>query len=288
MSCPPPAADGKTWSPRPGTPAAARSPWDRACRYARPFAARNRRRTFCTAVFEVMPDGLSSSSTPSSETPLFGPAGAVGSGPVHFFRLLRFASSATAASISCDRRHSALDRGIVLEMQLGYDADLHALRELAAQEPRRMLQARRRPPRCGAAVPEHREEDLGMGVVRSHFDVGDGDHADARILELKPDDVGQLALNLLGDAAAAGEISWHGRARREELGARRQAPGGYPPHPSRLTPHKVLATSTTSYTSSWSPTLRSSKFLSESPHSNPALTSRTSSLKRLRESSSPS
>jgi hypothetical protein len=55
-----------------------------------------------------------------------------------------------------------------------------------------------------------------VGIVRSHFNVGDGDHADARILELNSYDVGQLALNLLGDSATAGKISWHDRASREE------------------------------------------------------------------------
>src|SRR5205807_531542 len=51
--------------------------------------------------------------------------------------------------------------------------------------------------------------------------------------------------------------------------------------------HSDLATSCTSNTSSWSPSLMSEKFFSDRPHSKPALTSRASSLKRLSESMSP-
>ncbi len=56
--------------------------------------------------------------------------------------------------------------------------------------------------------------------------------------------------------------------------------------PSRC--YNVRDTSTISYTSSWSPFSTSLKFFTDRPHSNPAFTSRTSSLKRFSESSSPS
>ena len=56
---------------------------------------------------------------------------------------------------------------------------------------------------------EQREVDSRVGVVPGYFNIGEGDHADAGILQLQPDDAGQLALDLLGDAPATGEILRH-------------------------------------------------------------------------------
>ena len=84
------------------------------------------------------------------------------------------------------------------------------LRELAAQEARRVLQAAR-----GLLdlrlVAEQREEHLGVRLVGAHLDVGDREQADARILQLEPDELRELALDLLGDAAAAGIVFGHDR-----------------------------------------------------------------------------
>jgi hypothetical protein len=48
-----------------------------------------------------------------------------------------------------------------------------------------------------------------VGLILGDFDVDDSNHANARVFQLEPDNVGQLALDLLGDAAAAGVVSWH-------------------------------------------------------------------------------
>ena len=74
-------------------------------------------------------------------------------------------------------------------------------------------------------VAQQRKENPGVCVILAHLDVGEGDHADARILELEPDDIGQLALDLLGDAAAAGVVLRHddvpsSRFKVQRLGAR--------------------------------------------------------------------
>src|SRR5574340_816766 len=89
---------------------------------------------------------------------------------------------------------------------------------------------------------------------------GDGQHADTRILHFLPDQFRQFALDLVGDTSRTREVLRHYSAR---------------------------ATSTTSNTSRMSPTWMSLKFFSDRPHSKLALTSLTSSLKRLSESSSP-
>ena len=47
-------------------------------------------------------------------------------------------------------------------------------------------------------------------MIGGHFDIGDCDHADARIFQLQPDDVRELALHLLRDAAAPGIVLRHG------------------------------------------------------------------------------
>jgi hypothetical protein len=39
-----------------------------------------------------------------------------------------------------------------------------------------------------------------VSEVRGYFDAGDGDHADARILQLGAQQPGQLALDLIGDS----------------------------------------------------------------------------------------
>jgi hypothetical protein len=48
-----------------------------------------------------------------------------------------------------------------------------------------------------------REKNLGMREIRRHFDRCDRDHADARILDVEPQQIGKLALDLIADALRA-------------------------------------------------------------------------------------
>lgn len=50
---------------------------------------------------------------------------------------------------------------------------------------------------------------LGVLIVLSHLDVSDGDQADARILEIHANDLGQFTLDLVGYAPTAGVIFRH-------------------------------------------------------------------------------
>src|SRR5687767_10568776 len=102
-------------------------------------------------------------------------------------------------------------------------------------------------------------EHLRVGKIGRNVDPGDGDHADARVAQLARHELRELTLDQVAEFL---------RATLPLL-------------------HSVRATSTTSNTSNWSFSLISEKFLSDMPHSKPAFTSLTSSLKRLSESMSP-
>src|SRR5437588_876756 len=151
----------------------------------------------------------------------------------------------------------ARDRLVVLEAQLRHAVERDALRELRAQEARRTLQSLRRG--LGLLRIEAGEIDQGMGHVARDIHGRDGHHADPRVVQLPVKQIGQLALDQIADFLRAPLASLH----------------------------SDLATSCTSNTSSWSPSLMSEKFFSDRPHSKPALTSRASSLKRLSDSMSP-
>ena len=51
--------------------------------------------------------------------------------------------------------------------------------------------------------------DLRMRHVTAHLDLGDRHHADARILHLELQQVGEFALDLFGDAVASGKFLGH-------------------------------------------------------------------------------
>src|SRR5574340_907528 len=102
--------------------------------------------------------------------------------------------------------------------------------------------------------PQRAEVDLGNLHVAIDLHLGDGQHADTRILHFLPDQFRQFALDLVGDTSRTREILRH---------------------------YSDRATSTTSNTSRMSLTWMSLKFFSDRPHSKLALTSLTSSLKRL-------
>src|SRR5579864_165997 len=156
------------------------------------------------------------------------------------------------------------DRIVVDEMELRHRIEVQAARQLAAQETGRP----REPAGCrlrGFLAGEMREADGRVREIRRHVDARDGDGSYARVLDLVLQEVGKLALNLVAHPV---------RTLRDSLHARLS--------------YSVRDTSTISYTSSWSFGSMSLKFLIDRPHSKPALTSRTSSLKRFSESSSPS
>src|SRR5918996_2409388 len=102
-----------------------------------------------------------------------------------------------------------------------------------------------------------------MGEIGRDVDAGDGDHPDARVAQLAGEQLRKLPVDQVAELLRATRFA----------------------APCSL--QSVLATSRTSNGSNWSFSLISEKFLSEMPHSNPALTSRTSSLKRLSDSISP-
>ena len=120
-----------------------------------------------------------------------------------------------------------------------------------------------------AFAAQRRVENLRMRIVMAHFNAGQSEHADAWIFKLVTDQIRQLALDLVGDAQRAREIFWHNASTREAIAL--QAARDFDDF---VRFHLI-------------PDLDIVEVLSESPHSKPALTSRTSSLKRFRESSSP-
>jgi hypothetical protein len=77
------------------------------------------------------------------------------------------------------------------------------MREGGAQESGRVLQPFARVA-GGGLGPEDGEENLRVRLVPGYFHAGEGDHADARVAKLEPDDLGELALDLVGDSGAAG------------------------------------------------------------------------------------
>src|ERR1700694_948086 len=151
----------------------------------------------------------------------------------------------------------ARDRLVVAEAQLGNAVHLDPLRQLRAQEPGGALQSLRGV--RGVIRIKAGEIHQGMGHVGRDVDRRERHHADAGVAQLPQQQIGQLALDQVADFLRAPLASLH----------------------------SDLATSCTSNTSNWSPSLMSEKFFSDMPHSKPALTSRASSLKRLSDSMSP-
>src|SRR5262249_2725969 len=103
---------------------------------------------------------------------------------------------------------SALHRSVVDECQLRNGAHLESMRELAPQKTRGVLQAVGRFDYL-RLVTEQRKEDLRQLVVGRNFHVRNGDQAGPRVFELEPDDIRELALHLLCDAATAGIVFRH-------------------------------------------------------------------------------
>src|SRR5882762_6965158 len=68
----------------------------------------------------------------------------------------------------------------------------------------------------GFHIGQGREKNVCIAKVGGDFDPGEGDHADARVLELGAQQFRQLSLDLIGDAAQALVVG-------HEVGAKRSA-----------------------------------------------------------------
>src|SRR5450759_2089282 len=104
-------------------------------------------------------------------------------------------------------------------MQLGNAAQLDALAEFMSQKTRVRVEAGRRC-RDLVAGAERRKKYLGMRIVGADLGVGQGHHADARVLDLEPDQIREFTLDLLGNAQRAGIIARHGNFRIEDRGTK--------------------------------------------------------------------
>ena len=94
------------------------------------------------------------------------------------------------------------------KMQLRQRVQLDAHPQLAAQEPGRLIEAGLRllkfVSRC-----KRREKHLGMRVVRRDLNFGQRHHADTGILDFLPNQLRQLALDLVVDAKRTAEVFRH-------------------------------------------------------------------------------
>src|SRR5262245_57620944 len=129
------------------------------------------------------------------------------------------------------------------------------MRDLRAQVACGALQSLNR--RLDVFFLEKGEKHLRMREIGRYIDGGNRHHPDAGIAYFPAQEIGQLSLDQVGHLAR-------------------------PP-----SAHNVLATSRTSNTSNWSPSLMSWKPLTERPTWKPDFTSRPSPLKRWTASSSP-
>lgn len=100
-------------------------------------------------------------------------------------------------------------------MQLWNTVQLYAPAEFVPQKSHRMIKT------GGGSlnldlITENREKHFGMTIIGRNFNISQGHHTDSRILDLKPDQVRELAPNLLGHAQRAGEIAGHDFAVKNE------------------------------------------------------------------------
>ena len=172
-----------------------------------PFREPSRRFALASARVEVMPAGLSSSRTPS------GPVGAVRppASPAGPGARRAGGVGLTASSM---RRESRAPRSTDSSYSKCSSGTERVLRRCARLE-RRNPAARCRPSRASWATdsaPRTVKKTLACDWSRETSDAGERHHAHARIAQLEADDLRQLALDLVGDAGAAG--SGHCRLRR--------------------------------------------------------------------------
>src|SRR6266545_7381493 len=157
------------------------------------FWARYRRFARCSAALDDRPRGLSRSRTPSIRRLLLTDGvAAVTSG-----RMFMVVGNGVVDQLR--KAQTRLDRIVVGEVQLRDAVELEAVRELAAQISCGVLQ------RCDhrgrlLRAAEMRHENLRVRKIRRDFDRGHRHHADARILDVQAEKIGELALDLIADA----------------------------------------------------------------------------------------
>ena len=89
-----------------------------------------------------------------------------------------------------------LCRAVELEVQRGHGMDMQPLEQAVAQESGGLVQ---RQFAFGGVPDQHAEKHLGVGVVRRHFHRLDRHHPHPRVFQLARDELGQIALDLIGD-----------------------------------------------------------------------------------------
>jgi hypothetical protein len=103
-----------------------------------------------------------------------------------------------------------LDRFVVDKMNFGNNPQVQSARQLGSQESRRvfepLLSSRDRFP-----VAQYREKDLGMAMIICHFDGRERHHADSGILDLGPNQIGEITLDLVPNAPKSRGTSGHFR-----------------------------------------------------------------------------
>src|SRR5450759_775392 len=101
---------------------------------------------------------------------------------------------------------AALDGRIVDEMQLRHDAQLDAVRQLAAQKAAGVFQTLLR---FSVFAIQTSEKNLGMRIIARHFHAGDGHQTHTRVVDLQANQLGYFTLDLLGDAISSCKVG-HG------------------------------------------------------------------------------
>ena len=75
--------------------------------------------------------------------------------------------------------------------------------QMTADETSRLAEAGNGILYCVLVLAQHGEKHLRMRIVRRHLDFSDRDHSHAWVFQLERDDLGQIALDLVGDAQSA-------------------------------------------------------------------------------------
>ena len=165
------------------------------------FSASNRRFAACSAAFDVMPAGLSSSSTPSTRR-----RGRRGCDIVtrrrgcgRRRRPRRSASTGASPTRSSRRRRNGV---------AAPSTSRQATRQLAAKEAGGVLEGRDGLRRTLLAR-QMREVHRGVGVVGADVDERHGDAAYARILDPIGQKIGKLALELIADTLRSLGVLFH-------------------------------------------------------------------------------
>src|SRR5450755_3282697 len=156
------------------------------------FSARKRRLTCCKAALDDRPTALSSSRTPSTRRR----GGDAVPGARMSVRVLAVFGDGVVDQLG--QTKTGFNGIVVHEMELRHRIEREPVRELSAQVSSRMLQGCNRGRRLLLAG-QMREKNLGVRKVGGHFDRGDSDHADPRVLDVQLQQIAKLALDLIAD-----------------------------------------------------------------------------------------